>query len=191
MNVLVVAILFIGSTATDPFKCGGIPNTFPGYDASAPVVLVDDRVLPASEGVEGIRDLDVGLLTVSCWNPDTGEFGVPPGIPLVRVVTRAEYRDVAATALSAVLRQTEANRQTGEYITSLDGLGLEDVGDVTLRLDSDGSIWSLVVQSRFQRCEVSSEVAAEVTRESLANDVCVLRSEEQSAALRRAFDGTG
>jgi hypothetical protein len=186
VNTLFVIGLIAGSAVAGPFKCGGVANTFAGYDSDAPLIVVDDRVLPASESIASIR-ADMGYVEVTCWNPETGEFGVAPGIPLLRIISKSEYRDVAAPALTALQTQVRVHRETGEYISILEGLELGADSDLNLQLDSGGPSWRLILLSRFQRCEVSNDLSPDITRQSLEHEACALRPEEQSAALRRAY----
>ena len=191
MNILIVGSVIAVSAAPGLFKCGGLPNTFPGYATDAPLVVVDDRVLPGEKGLAGIEEFEVGFVTVSCWNPATGEFGLAPGIPLVRVITKTEFRDLVSVALTAVVAQERMFEESGKYASSLEPLGLEGAADLGLDLTSDGPSWSLVLESRFQRCRVSSAHSADVTRSALEEDACGLRAEEQGEALRRAQVGGG
>lgn len=188
MNAIVIAGLALGSTVPGVLKCGGLPNTFPGYEADEPVVVVDDHVLPASAGLEEIGSLDVGSVTILCWNPENGELGIGPGIPLVRIITMGASRDLAAPALGAVHAQSAAYRETGRFLESLDDLDLPETSDVTLDLESDGATWTLVVQARFRWCEVSSDLPTDITAAQLEYEACHMRSEELGEALRDAYE---
>lgn len=186
MNGLITVVLSLVASSGPALKCGGEVNTFPGYDPGAPIVIVDDRVLGA-EGLDAIGSLDPGLIEVSCWNPDTGEIGVS-GIHLVRVITKAEHRDVRGLATKAIDQQLAARRETGEFLRDWESLELGDLGDIEVRFDSDGATWSLVLEARFQRCEISSGAIGEGEWEPELSNACGLRPEEQAAALGKAYD---
>ena len=118
-TLLTAGSLLTAHPATPP-KCGGL--VMPGY-GNLPVVLVDGRVHDGP--LADVDAMDVHSIEVGCWSPVHG-FDVPPGVPVVRVLTKsfAAEHDAESTALSRkaderglhAMRALWRSRQAGDRL---------------------------------------------------------------------------
>ena len=191
MSALVVASLVFTMTPPPPAKCSGLMNTFPGYEPGAPVVVVDDRVLSGQEGLEGIREFDVAAIEISCWNPETGEFGVPPGIPVVRVITRvacpspaAEVCDWRSENQSAALRRAYDAAGAGPLVK----VHVEEPNDLTdLGAFSEAAVYSSVLLVIRESMAATSRMLLNPTASAVRPDAPLLSAIPGDGDLADAF----
>ena len=121
LSALLTSLVFFAPTvdSSDLRKCGGMQ--FPGVENGELLVAMDDRVVSKAEYESEsfralIRETGIDYVDMTCWDPDTGRFGVDSAgaYRLILLITAPNSSEVAPRLeFTASSSEWEATMENG------------------------------------------------------------------------------
>lgn len=164
-------------------------EVLPGYEPNRPVVLLDGVVF--ENGLEGLDTGDVASIDVTCWSPESGEFGDTSGIQVVRIVSKSLAAEKHATVLDFLTAHAEYVRQNGRLPRSLEEVR-GTAGDAlkTIEYAVSESRWSAFTKTDGEAFRCSVEDSSTILSSDEAQIRCRPVASRGNQAMRSLYEAS-